>query len=449
VEDSFGPVIVIEDIEVVGNETTAERIILRALPFAKGDALAAGDPRLAAARYKVLALGYFRDVVLKLSRGSERGKVALTVVVIERGTVVLERIYFGRSDASPWWAGIDLTERNVFGSGIGVGGGFVIAGEGPINGSRSQSAAQLRLDDPSILGTSFGAFLTLSRISASEPFRVRGNDDDGGANNFEAFDYTRIGGKFGVTANLTPLSRLVAGARLEFVDAELPAMPSVQDPNGTTRDVDLHLNDGNSRVVGLSLAFDRDTRPHPILPWSGSRVALVAEAGATWMGGSYDFASFLAQFGKWWPIRSRSHVLSVHLTGGAVVGGAARFDRLFVGDLNKLLTPRELGLVLSTRPALNLLDNRAAESRYGTLGGVAELQYSRRLFRGGKVIYGGDLFVGGGLWALHDDDNRPPRSDSGLSALPVGVFVDAGLRLDTQVGIFELSIANGLGRVPL
>ena len=62
--EEFGPVIVIEDIEVVGNDTTATRLIRRVLPIAKGDAIRAGDRRLVEARYKVLALGYFRDVAL-------------------------------------------------------------------------------------------------------------------------------------------------------------------------------------------------------------------------------------------------------------------------------------------------------------------------------------------------------------------------------------------------
>ena len=34
------------------------------------------------------------------------------------------------------------------------------------------------------------------------------------------------------------------------------------------------------------------------------------------------------------------------------------------------------------------------------------------------------------------------------SAMPIDLTADLGLRLDTYIGIFTLSIANGLGRIP-
>jgi len=445
----FGPVIVIEKIEVVGNESTATRLIRRVLPFAEGDAIRAGDPRLVDARYKVLALGYFRDVALKLARGSKRGHVVLTVVVVERGTVVLERMYFGTTEATPWWAGLDLTERNFFGTGIGIGGGFLVTGEGDVANAEPQWAAQLRFDDPSILGTPFGAFLTLQHIDASEPYRIAGRFSDGAPENFAAVGYTRTGGKVGGIFELTPLSRLSGGARVEVVDARVPAAPTRTTPDGRLESVNLALKPDISRVVTASLAFDRDTRAHPILPWNGSRVAVVAEFGATWLGGSYNYASVVGQFGKWWAVRGPAHVVSLHLTGGLVLGDAPLFDMLYVGDLDKLLTPRELGLVLSTRAPLDLLGTTSDEQRYGEIGGVVESQYSYRLFRGGRRVYGGDLFFGLGLWGLGKRDDLRARDTSAYRALPIDVFIDAGLRLDTEIGIFELSLANGIGRVPL
>jgi len=100
--DAIGPVIVLEDIEVVGNRSTLDEVILRALPVQPGDTLRAGDPRLRDARFKLLALGFFRDVTLGLRKGSARGHVVLTVTVVERGTVVLNRLWFGSSVSSPW-----------------------------------------------------------------------------------------------------------------------------------------------------------------------------------------------------------------------------------------------------------------------------------------------------------------------------------------------------------
>ena len=111
-DPTFGPVIEIEDIVVVGNHATAAGVVERALPFARGDVIRAGDPRLARARWKLLALGFFRDVDVALAKGSARGRVIVRVTVAERGTIALNRLWFGTSALAPWWLGADLSERD-------------------------------------------------------------------------------------------------------------------------------------------------------------------------------------------------------------------------------------------------------------------------------------------------------------------------------------------------
>src|SRR5262249_58456584 len=70
-------------------------------------------------RFRVLALGYFRDVQLRLDKGSRRGAVVLTVTVVERETLVLNRFDLGTSDETAIWFGLDVGATNLFGSGIG------------------------------------------------------------------------------------------------------------------------------------------------------------------------------------------------------------------------------------------------------------------------------------------------------------------------------------------
>ncbi|HUS68439.1 MAG TPA: POTRA domain-containing protein [Kofleriaceae bacterium] len=427
-DGGFGPLITIEAVEVVGNTYTAERLIRRALRVTEGEELRAGDSRLRDARHKILALGYFREVDLRLRKGSARGRVVLTVRVVERGTVVLNRMYFGRSKVTPWWAGLDLTERNFFGTGIGVGGGFVFAGEGEAAGAQAQKAFQVRLEDPSILGGPIGWLASVHGVWASEPFRVAGAPDDGDADNFAAFDYSRLGGRLGATVQVTPFTRLTALGRAERVRAALPDLPGA----------DFHLEDGESRVVTGAVLVERDTRPDPILPYTGEQLLVLVEAGAEPVS-SYDQASVLARGGVWRTV-APGHVLSAHLMVGGVMGSTPLFDRLHVGDVNRMVAPRALGLVVSTAPPLDLFDTGADEVSYGNVGGLGEVQYAKRLFRARRTIYGGDLFVGAGLWSLYDTE---------LEAGGVDVLLDAGLRLDTEIGIFELSLANGLGRIPL
>ena len=93
---------------VMGHVLTAERLIRRALLIEEGDQLRTGDPRFRRSRFRVLALGYFVDVQLRLDRGSQRGSVVVTVEVWERGAVVLDSIFLGSDDAlSPFWVGLD------------------------------------------------------------------------------------------------------------------------------------------------------------------------------------------------------------------------------------------------------------------------------------------------------------------------------------------------------
>lgn len=446
--EAIGPVIVIEDIEVVGNRATLTDLILRALPVRAGDALRAGDPRLRDARYKLLALGYFRDVTLGLRKGSAHGHVVLTVTVVERGTVVLNRLWFGTSVTSPWWAGADVGERNFLGTGLAVGGGFVYAGDGEVSGSRDQYAAEVRVADSSIFGTPYGVRGSFTWVHGSEPFRVGGGDEEDDAEHFRAFSYQRVIGRAGITWDVTALTRLSADVRVEAIDAELPTAPTRTLPDNRVVGVDLELRPGSSEVVALAVGIDRDTRSDPVLPRSGDYFAASAELGSTLLGGGYDFTGLFARYERWWAAGGKG-AIGVRLAGGVVLGDAPRFDRIHVGDVNRLLTPRALGLVVSAEGSPDILGTGTADVTYGEVGGTAIVEYGRSLFRRGGRVYGGDWFVGGGLWALADGDDLALR-DAGLwDSLPVDLVVDAGLRLDTELGVFELTIANALGRVPL
>jgi outer membrane protein assembly factor BamA len=448
-DPTFGPLIEIEAIEVRGNATTATRIVVAAMPLAPGDVLRAGDRRLRDAERKLLALGFFRAVDVSLRKGSARGKVVVLVEVVERGTVTLNRIYLGISEAVPWWLGVDVSDRNLAGSGVEVGVAAVRAARSDIDGGDSQWAAQLRAGASGVGGSRVGVHGARTHIDASEPYRVAGAASDGDPALFAAFPYRRTGGKLGVGIDVTPLSQVSLDARLERVVASLPPAPIRVREDGSTTAVDLALHDGTSWVATLSLGFERDTRPDPVLPFGGDRFVVVGELGTAWTGSDYDFATLLVRYERWLPVSGVAHVVSLHATGGVVLGDAPRFDRFYVGDVNRLLSPRALGLVVSTQPPRDALGTSADEQAYGEVAGLLELEYSYRLFRSRGPIYGGDLFVGAGVVGVATRDQLGGGEDSQSGALPLDLSADAGLRLDTEVGIFELTLANALGRVPL
>ncbi|CAN5119137.1 hypothetical protein BH11MYX1_BH11MYX1_06210 [soil metagenome] len=446
-DNEFGPVILIEAIDITGNTATQTEIIRRALPISPGDILHASDRRLRDSRFKVLALGYFRDVTLTMSKGSARGQVVIEIHVVERGTFVLNRLWFGSNSVSPYWFGADVGERNLLGLGIAVGGGVIYVADGHIPGDRDQWAGELRASDTSLYGSRWGANGSLTLVHGSEPYRISGTDGDPVAE-FRAFPYRRFGGRLGVTYDATELSRISGGIRVESVATELPVAPTRSLPDGRVAAIDLHLDPGESRVVTAGLGFDRDTRPDPILPHAGNRLTANGEVGSAALGGSYDFATLFAREEQWWPITPHS-ALGMRLAGGVVIGDAPRFDRIHISDVDHMLTPRALGLVLSNASPLAVLGTKPEKPSYGEIGGSATLELTSELFRGsGKNrVYGGDWFIGAGLWALAQTGELTLR-DSGIwKSLPVDVYIDAGLRIDTDVGVFELTISNALGRV--
>ena len=449
-DNEFGPVILIEEIDVTGNTATRTEIIRRALPIAAGDVLHSSDKRLREARFKVLALGFFRDVTLAIRKGSVRGQVIVEVHVVERGTLVLNRLWFGTTTLSPWWLGTDLGERNLLGLGIAVGGGFIYARQtADAAGARDQYAGELRLSIPSVRGTEWGVGGAATLVHGSEPFRVSGAPGDASAKTQRAFPYRRLGARLGATYDVSALTQLSMGVRAEAIDTTLPVAPARVLPDGRVVAVDLHLDPGQSRVVTASLSFDRDTRPDPILPHAGGHLLVSAELGNALLGSSYDYATFFGSYEHYWPLRGEHHAIAVKLAGGVVIGSAPRFDRIYIADVDRMLTPRALGLVLSTAAPLAILGTRADKPSYGDLGGSATVEYAVRLFRGSgkRRVYGGDAFAGVGLWGLAETADLRAR-DTGLAAsLPIDLYADAGLRLDTDIGTFELTIANALGRL--
>ena len=448
-DDAFGPVLLIERIDIVGNTNTQDDIIRRALPIAPGDVLHATDKRLTSARFKVLALGFFRDVTFTMDKGSQRGNVIIRVEVVERGTFVLNRLWFGTTHASPYWFGTDVGDRNLLGLGISAGAGFVYAAAGSIEGTRDQWAGEIRLADGSLRGSRWGANGSLTLAHGSDFYRIAGSDSDGASDNFRGFPYSRFGGRFGATYDLSALTRLSLAGRIESIRADLPVAPTRTLPDGREVNVDLHLEPGDSRVVTAGLGIDRDTRSDPILPHAGGRITAAVELGTSALGSDYDFATIFGRYEHWWPLRAERQAIGLRLAGGVVVGNAPRFDRIHISDVNRMLTPRALGLVLSSAPPIDILTTRGDKPTWGELGGAASVEYAARLFRGSgkRRVYGGDFFFGVGVWGLGEIADVQTRDTSVWHALPVDLYVDAGIRIDTDLGIFELTVANALGRL--
>jgi hypothetical protein len=446
-DPNFGPRYTIEQVVVRGNRKTASELIVGEVGIHPGDVLTASDGRVEAARIHLLSLGFFLDVHLAVERGAERGGAILIIDVEERGTIILNALYLGESDATPFWGGVDVAENNLGGRGISLGGGFVAATRPEVAEARREFGARVRAQVPPLLGT--GLLLSGTGIATigNEFFRVSGADGDGGPSHFVALGIRRVGGVVGMGRALSQAARFFVDFREEGISSAWPTERLRLHPDGQTTPLDFGLQSGFSRVGSLTGTIDFDTRSDPLVPRAGIHAALSAEGAFLHLGSDYQFAKLVFQGSSYTPTR-HGHIFGVHVFAGALFGQAPIFDRFFIGDMNLFLPPRAMGMNFSTQPSPNLLGTAIAGHRYDNFAGRVLLEYAVPLWRRHRLVYSGDAFVAIGAFAMGSSGAFRDPTRSGLAAWPIDLTGDIGVRLDTTVGVFTLSVANALGRVP-
>jgi hypothetical protein len=446
VEPAFGPRYVIGDIVVRGNARTKTSLILAELGLGVGDTLVASDPRVDAARFRLLALGHFLDARLSVQRGARRGVVVLLVEVEERGTLIINELYPSTSSATAFWGGADVSDTNFLGRGVNLGAGFVVSTKPIVLNAEQGLGLRLHGTIPERQGPG-GLALSATALfnDGSEFYRLTGEDSDADPGRFVAANTRRAGGVLGASRTLTRALRLGVDLRGESVFASLPPQNLRTFPDGSTAPIDFDIRAGASRVVTAAVTLDYDTRSDPILPRSGGRVVGTLEAGGPPVGSSYAYGKALVQASLYTKM-PRGHALGLHLLGGAIVGEAPYFDRFYIGDLNLLLPRRALGMSFSTLPSRNLLHTSIAGHRYDDYAARVLVEYAIPVWRRRGIIYGGDFFAAVGLLGMASDGDLSPPGGLTWSKLPVDLTGDVGLRLDTYVGIFTISIANALAR---
>lgn len=446
-DPAFGPQYTIERIVVRGNSKTEAALILGELGLRAGDQVSASDRRVEAARIRLLALGFFLDARLALAKGTGRGGAVLLVDVEERGTVVLNALYLGSSAATPFWGGLEIAENNLLGRGISLGTGFVAGTRPSVAESERNLGARIRAAVPALADTGITISGTGLLVSGSEFFRVTGPDNSDTPADFVGLRYKRVGGVVGFGRALTPSARLFLDFREEGVTADLPSAQARILAPGQTRPIDFGLMPGFSRVGSLTVTADFDTRSDPLVPRAGTHVALSVEGASDQLLSSYQFLKFVLQ-GSFYRPMPRGHVLGFHVFGGALFGGAPLFDRFFVGDMNLFLPPRALGMNFSTQPSRDLLGTAIAGHRYDHFAARILVEYAVPLWRRHRFVYRGDAFVALGAFGVGSRGAFRDPARSGLAAWPIDLTGDLGVRLDTLIGVFTLSFANALGRLP-
>ena len=446
---------VLEGIEVRGNTTTLARVILRFVPFQPGAVLDVDDRELQLTRFRLLGTGFFRDVQLSLRRGTRRGSVVLVVDVVERNTVIVNDLWLGLSaDAEPdgrarpltAFGGIDVSEQNLAGTGVALGGAIALADR--------QLALRTRFSDQSFLRSSWTAEAQLLYNNAKDFF---GNRDvlvddptQKVAQDFAVVSYRRFGGKLGAGHELGSVAtRMFFDYRLEKIDAGLPQGAS-HKRGLDIEPIDFDLPPGSSVLSTVAATLVHDTRDEPFLPTRGWHVLGLAEVSVTPLGSDYPYTKLVLRGSRWMPL-PWDHVLRLEGILGSVFGDAPLFEKFYVGDYTDLRPHRALDLAFDRRAAPNFFNTAIAEVRYGDYAARVNAEYRIALYRGRKSIYGVDFFGSVGLYAVANgrDIVRPARGYDGFHKVPVDLTFNLGLRMDTAAGGIALGLANFLGFIPI
>ncbi|MBU1409893.1 BamA/TamA family outer membrane protein [Myxococcota bacterium] len=437
------PQLTVEAIQVDGLEKTSCELVARIIGIRPGALLTPDDPRLEAARLQLLALGIFHHVEFQLKKGRRRGNVILIVRVEERQTLIIRHLFFGASRIIPFWLGLGLQEGNFLGKGMRLSVAAVGTARSDIMEGRPQYAVESSLFAPKWLPIPL--HLGARYANGTEFYRTYGEADDGDPENFLSLDYQR-GGFW--TETFLPLGRLFlhVGLSSELLHTTLPGERIRHFPDGTSRQIHFGLQDGFSALGFLSGRLSWDTRDRENLPSSGTLLELGGRIGSPVFFSSYSYTRGELQIEHY--RRLGRHIFSLHFFGGMMMGDPALFDKFYIGDLQDLVAPRALGLNLSVSPSPNFLGTGISEARWGTAAFKLSFRYDYPLFSRSGFIYRGHLFFSAGVMGLAAPAQLRFRETSLRDALPVDLTLDFGLHLDTKMGIFRLSFANALSRMP-
>jgi outer membrane protein assembly factor BamA len=435
------PRYLLQKIVVKGNKKTMRRVVLRYVDVRPGEVFSADDPRLEMARYRLLASGYFYDVNLSLSRGDRLGWAALVIRVKERNTIVVKDLMVGFSEITPYGS-IGVAETSFLGTGIQVSGSVV--------GARDQWGYTLAIADDHFLGSDVGLHIEGRYADAVDFFgheRIR-VDSSTHTRDYAELEYKRAGMRLGTGYTLLLDYNFWLDYRLEFVRADVPAAGS-HFSFGEIRPIDFgHLVPGNSTLSSILFGVARDTRDHPLLPSRGSFTELGVELSSQVLGSDYEFSKFTLTHDTYFPL-GKGHSIRVGLFAGLIMGDAPFYDQFFVGDFSSFVPARLLELNFSHLQP-RLLDTSVQEMRYEDLAGSINLEYSIPFYRGQGMVYGVNGFVNFGVFALasEEDLRTDPQGYQGYEVVPMDLTANLGVKIDTRIGVFMVSLANLFRLIP-
>ncbi len=400
---------VIEDIQLVGNEKTKDKVILRELKMKKGKPF--NKFQASRSMERLYNLGYFEDVNMKLLPGTQdEHNVVIEIDVVEQKTGVIT-VGAGYSDSDGTVGIIELGDTNFRGTGDKVNFHWEFGGAGDgKNYTISYTRPWINSN-----GDSLGVSI-FNRIYEYDDYDAKGNT-------IAEYDKRRRGW------NIT-WGRVTGEYRTNYFNFE-SAKESYDDHDGfdwgsaatskghTAKDMSdawykaIMDNFGTTNSFTFTHVFDN--RDNYFNASRGRRISFAAQWGGHGLGGDYDFYKFTTE-GRFYKALGNGHILALRLMGGYIDGDVS-YGNLF-----------DLG-------GSNTLRGYEDDQFKGTKMYAATLEYRFPIAKKVQGVVFGD---GGSTWDI-DEGKIPWYQDDDSFNWSVGV----GLRLQTPIGPIRLDYGHG------
>ncbi len=418
----------IERIRVSGLNHVKEHEVLRRLLVSENELL--DEERVLLSRLHLLQLGWFSRVETRVERGSERGLVVLVFDVTERNTVLVTDLILGSTGPQPLYGGFGVSQQNFLGRGFGLSGAFVYGGSPsgrPDDPDRLALRASFFAPDVAVPGVRRGLVLGATLLFLrGEEFVCADPDCDAFSSDYGAAPVIRtqrLGGEATVGFRPGPFERLHATYRFERVSAEEAGHPALADVTAPS------IVPDDSTLSAVTGTYELDTREDFFFPREGMRGLAQVTFASRLLGGDYEYSRYLLGLETAFSLLRRP--LRFQATLGAVQGNAPYFERFYAADYAYFA----IGPALARALELNF----STDSRYDAFLGMAGLEYGVPLWSTGDFFRRGYLALGvRGVYSTATlGGGRTAFSRTPFSG-------EAALRLDTPVGVFNVSVGYAL-----
>ena len=408
----------IEDISLVGNEKTKDKVILRELRFKKGQPF----NKFLASRSmeRLYNLGYFEDVNMKLLPGKYGDhNVIIEIDVVEQKTGIIT-VGAGYSESDGMVGVLEVGDTNFRGTGDKVNVHWEFGGSGRgrnyqlsytrpwINSNGDSLGASVfnrvyQYNDYNAKGETIAEYdkrrqgwnLTWGRVS--DEYRTNYLNFESVKESYDDRDGFQWGGV----------------AREAFIKDY--KKKGFNNPKEMEKDWSNKIQNNFGRTNSLTFTHVFDNRDNYFNASRGRRLSYSLQWGGHGLGGKYDFYKVTAE-GRFYKSLSNGHILALRLMGGYINGDVA-YGNLF-----------DLG-------GANTLRGYEDEQFKGNKMYAATLEYR---FPIAKKVQGVVFTDMGSTWGI-DNGQIPWYEDDTSIHFSAGV----GIRLQTPIGPIRLDYGHG------